>query len=129
MLELTWFSILVLCGLACAVRAAARGRDPESHFFDEMGFALASFSLLGLSLAASSDHTVLPVYEWLRDVLPEHGAPINQLTAIVLTGAACVAFAFGVPFAIAMAAYHLLDVADASRTARHAIARARALKK
>lgn len=125
MLEWIWFSLLALAGFGCAIRATVLGRDPETGF-GEMGFALASLGLMGLSLAASSDLTVIPLYSWLRDALPQQGTQINQTTAIALTAIAGAVFVFGLPFAVAMTAFRHQDVSEASRIARHAIGRARA---
>lgn len=124
MLEWTWSLLLTLASFVCAIRAAVLGRDPASDF-GEMGFAIASIGLMGVSLAVSSDLTVLPVCSWLHNALPERGSEINALTAVVLTGVACAVVVFGAPFTVAMTVFRYQEVSDASNIAKHAIERAR----
>jgi hypothetical protein len=122
-----WFSfaVLALGGSGMAVCADRFGRSPRTITLN-MICALGSFGLMGLSLAASPDCTVIPLCLWLRETLPGSGTPINQLEAFSLTGVGCVLFVLGVPLAIGLALFWRTDASVASRMATRTIARARA---
>lgn len=131
MLEWIWFALLTIVGLILCLLCVAKGRDRSSddNGSSEITLLLAALGVLALALTIASDVTVIPVYEWLANALPQHGSQINQLTALALTGVGCLTYVGGMPMALMMAEYARRDASAASLVATEAINRARALSK
>lgn len=126
MLKWVWLAVLTIVGialaLACVVRTRNRSTDDDGSA--EMNLQLAAHAVLAMALLVSEKVPVL--YAWLKAALPETGSAINELTALVVTAAACIAYAFGLPFAIMVGDYVRRDRAEASRAAKNVIERVRA---
>ncbi|BCN13349.1 hypothetical protein RPSD_52340 (plasmid) [Ralstonia solanacearum] len=125
MLNWMWFGVLTVVGIVLALACVARGRN-RSTYDDgsaEMNLQLGAHAVLAMALLVSEE--VPDLYARLKVALPETGSASNELTALVLTTAACIAYACGLPFAIMFADYVRRDRSDASRAARKAIERAR----
>jgi len=131
MLQWVWFAVLTIVGLILCVLSVARGRERS---YDDSGSSevilqLAAHGVLGFSLMVTSDVTVMPVYEWLSNALPQHGSRINQLTAFAITGLGCLAYVAGLPVVLMIADYSRRDAFTASLVATEVIQRARAPRK
>lgn len=93
-LELAWFVTLTILGVLCFVLFVFFEGEDEKDMND-MGWFFGGIGALVLALVISSNSTVTRLFNWCLRVLPEQGTEIHQATAVVLTGAACLAFVVG----------------------------------
>lgn len=101
-----WSGALIALGVACSIKAhsAHMANDSDTRFASAE-WQLGAHSALLIALYLAADATVLPAYRWLVANLPEPATQLNDFTAIVLTGAGCLAFVGGLPIAIILILY------------------------
>ena len=101
LLHIVWFSGLTVIGVCFFFHQLnSSPASPDGSYFPSFSsFNPFGYGFLCLAFALLTIHgiTIVPLFKWLLNNLPEPETVLNSLSALALTSAACLAFLFAIP--------------------------------